>query len=650
MPPQAVGISPHAADTPLRVVIIGRISTPHQNEENIEASYRYVEDYLGKQHLGPLKIKHLGERASGMLAERQTIRQVEDLIAVGQVDLVVAEDLSRIFRNPRHQFNFVQDAVDAGVRILCLADNLDTATENWELMLGAAGLRHGLVVSDTRRRVRRTATHSFHGGGMVMKVRFGYRKLTKEEAMSGEFGTRGLRLVKDPTCTPLIQKMREMILAGKSFVSVAQWLNSQAIRPGHYAKLGRWSARLVADFLRAPILHGERTFRNVIHQPILRTGRHRREPNPKPERQTHPELAHFSVAEHDELLRVLKARIAARRRRRGSDHPRYRVPRSKAIWPAQHLVCQICGGVMYCYEKGQLKCSNSFGRGEKSCWNHVQVHGERVRRVVLQGLLDLMQPLPHARERILGACWDLMERSSTTAGVALIELDKEIGVLEQQAERVAKAIGEGGELPVLVKRLLEIQSAIEAATARRCALNGEMNSEGKSLDRIKFRADPLPTLLDQARTSFDFGGLLKQVIPEAEVIPVQDLLHGQVRPRIRVRVEIPSSTRLAAQLDTSAQFLVLDAFDPPEHIRHLARIRELVREQPRASFRQIAVALGIGNMTVKRAVHYLRLMEQHGVCDPYVELTSMPVRASRWKRRDGGQYPRLDDADPEGRR
>jgi hypothetical protein len=74
MQPPLAGITSHPTDAPLRVVIIGRISTPHQNEENIEASYRYVEDYLRNQHLGPLQIKHLGERASGMLAERQTAR------------------------------------------------------------------------------------------------------------------------------------------------------------------------------------------------------------------------------------------------------------------------------------------------------------------------------------------------------------------------------------------------------------------------------------------------------------------------------------------------------------------------------------------------------------------------------------------------
>src|SRR5262245_47744725 len=114
---------------PLRVAIIGRISTPHQNESNIDASYRYVEEHLHKLHSVPLEIAHFAERARGMLSERQAIRQVEDLIADGRVDLVVAEDLSRIFRNPRHQLNFVQDAVDAGVRVCCIADGLDTNSE-----------------------------------------------------------------------------------------------------------------------------------------------------------------------------------------------------------------------------------------------------------------------------------------------------------------------------------------------------------------------------------------------------------------------------------------------------------------------------------------------------------------------------------------
>ena len=108
-----------------------------------------------------------------MLVDRATIREAEDLIATGDWDLVISEDLSRIYRNPRHQYNFVQDCVDADTRVICIGDSLDTSDENWEIMLGVATLRHGTTIPDVRRRVRRTATHAFHGGGMVLKVRFG---------------------------------------------------------------------------------------------------------------------------------------------------------------------------------------------------------------------------------------------------------------------------------------------------------------------------------------------------------------------------------------------------------------------------------------------------------------------------------------------
>ncbi len=78
------------------VVAIGRISTPGQNEENIEASYRYIREYLDRIYDGPMEVKLLGEQASGMLTDRATIREAEDLVASGTVDLVIAEDLAAV--------------------------------------------------------------------------------------------------------------------------------------------------------------------------------------------------------------------------------------------------------------------------------------------------------------------------------------------------------------------------------------------------------------------------------------------------------------------------------------------------------------------------------------------------------------------------
>src|SRR5579863_2695829 len=204
---------------PLRVLEIGRVSTIHQDVANIAASYADVERFLETVYAGPVEVKQLGEQGSGMLTERETILEAEDEIATGTWDLVIMEDLSKPYRNPRFQFAFVQDCVDNETRLISVGDGLDTADENWEVLLGAAALRHGLHIPDTRRRVRRTATHSFHCGGMTMKIKFGYRKLTKEEAASGQFGPKGLRVAKIAECTPIIREMRRRIMCGATYVS-----------------------------------------------------------------------------------------------------------------------------------------------------------------------------------------------------------------------------------------------------------------------------------------------------------------------------------------------------------------------------------------------------------------------------------------------
>src|SRR6476620_11412329 len=121
-----VPLRPRREGQPLRVIILGRISTEHQEMENITASIRYAEEHLDRAYKGPLEVRHLGERASGMLADRPTIREAQALIDTGEWDLVLVEELSRIYRNPRFAYRFVQDCVDAGTRVIAIGDNLDT--------------------------------------------------------------------------------------------------------------------------------------------------------------------------------------------------------------------------------------------------------------------------------------------------------------------------------------------------------------------------------------------------------------------------------------------------------------------------------------------------------------------------------------------
>ena len=156
----SVPFQPKHPDGKLRAIVIGRISTEHQKEESIDASFRYVREYLARIYDGPAEIEYLGERASGMLADRATIRQAEELISSRRIDLVIAEDLSRIYRNPRLQYDFVQNAVDHGWRVICIADNLDTATDHWRLGDPFAFACSAFCSFSTFGRVGRGACHS----------------------------------------------------------------------------------------------------------------------------------------------------------------------------------------------------------------------------------------------------------------------------------------------------------------------------------------------------------------------------------------------------------------------------------------------------------------------------------------------------------
>jgi len=73
-------LRPKNSTGPLKVLVVGRTSTDYQNLESIDASYRFVEMHLARLYDGPVHFKQLGERASGMLAGRATIREAEELI------------------------------------------------------------------------------------------------------------------------------------------------------------------------------------------------------------------------------------------------------------------------------------------------------------------------------------------------------------------------------------------------------------------------------------------------------------------------------------------------------------------------------------------------------------------------------------------
>jgi DNA invertase Pin-like site-specific DNA recombinase len=633
-----VRLAPKDPTGPLRVLVLGRISTPHQSAENIDASYRFVEEFLRRAYQGPIAFRFLGEQASGMRTDRQTIREAEDAIATGAVDLVIAEDLARFYRNPRHQYAFVQDAVDAGTRVICIGDNLDTADPNWEINMGAAALRHGLMIPDTRRRVKRTAAHAFENGGMVQKVRFGYRKLTKKEAAAGSFGPPGLRMAKDPECTPVLREMRAWVLAGDGYAAIAERLNERAVPVGRYVVNRRWTGRLVMETLRDPILAGTRTYGDVASEPIFRTGKHRRRKNPAGPRTKHyPELAHFTADEHAALLAAMAERAAASRRCHpaGAASPLYNQPRSRSLFPAQHARCGVCGSKMYRYNDGQLKCGKVIAEGGAACWNHVQLSIELACDKVLGWLLGVCRRVPGFEEAMVEAARAELQAQRERRRKAGDAVERDVGDLQSQADRLARAIALGGDMEVLVLQLKDVNARLLEAKKDLSVRQRQEGSEPGFLGRqdVQQRLDEAVATL--ARTSHAFADLMRAWLPEFVIVPVQAVDSGLVRPRARLTLRLPAApTAEGGGAEAPYVFRTeLDLFEPPLHIRHRRACSKLRNSDARPSLSKIAAQLGINRMTVKLALDLTRKMENEGLTEPYRVLTGPPARASRWRRR-----------------
>ncbi len=601
-----VPIIPKNSDGVLRIISIGRLSKPKDSEDETHMSLEAIRNenarLLTSVYKGPTVIKYLAEQISGMIPDRETMNQLWELVESGEWDLIVAEDLSRVFRNPRWQWAFVQDCVDARIRVIVFGDSIDTASETWETTTAVATLRHGLMIPDTRRRIKRTATESFKNGGMVLKVKAFYAKLTRDEASSGIYGPKGLRMRKLMEYAWVVDEIRRRLRAKQSPRSVVAWLRVENIPCGPYAK--RWTLRLLRDLLQDPILHGTRTFRNVVHQQIYRTGKYRRDKNPAPEMEYVDELAFMTRAEQEEMLANVGWAIdwgGVKPPERPSK--RKGVSRYESYWPAQSTDCAICEALMYA-NGPFLKCSNTFARHHQTCWNHVLAPMAPLRAAVVNWLVGQCDQSTDFRDVLLIAAKEQLKQRQRHLSIERDAIDAKVKDLECQERnllksiRISTEIGED-DLKSLVTDLAGVTAQLRDAR-RQADITDDSPPLMANYDDDEIIANLGAVLGHLLETSFEMAEIMRGFIPRCIIVPVQSLDTGQVFARAKLLVRANMANR------EELQEVVVDLFEPALHIRHMPEAVRLRSQEPRPTLKQIGAALGVSYMTIKRSLGYAR--------------------------------------------
>jgi DNA invertase Pin-like site-specific DNA recombinase len=236
----------------LKVLGIDRISTKNQDPKSNADQEALLHRWLEDRYDGSTEWFRITGQGSGECIDRQQVRDAEDLVANGDIDVVIMEDLGRHLRRAQ-AVGFCEQCEDSDTRLIAINDNIDTY-KDWRLHAFFAAIKHEQSNKDTSERIKRSLRNRFNNGEALSCLIFGYIKPPGAKSDS--------ELYKDPTAEPIYERWFCMLENGASYAEVADWLNAENVPTGPYCDTDEWNGPMVSEITHNTILKGLRVRNN----------------------------------------------------------------------------------------------------------------------------------------------------------------------------------------------------------------------------------------------------------------------------------------------------------------------------------------------------------------------------------------------------
>lgn len=197
-------------------------------------------DYAARNNLGPVEIVADQDVSGYSESGRPGWQRVLQLLATGEVQTLVATDLSRLHRRAREALGFAEDwLVKRGINLVLLHERVDLSSAAGRMayaIMCAGNEFHRNVTSDKTRAAMafKRAKGEFCGG----TVPYGYAC------------TDGRMLVVEPSEAEVVALIRSLRAGGRSLRAIAEELELLGV-PTRTGKL-RWQPRVLKDILDRP--------------------------------------------------------------------------------------------------------------------------------------------------------------------------------------------------------------------------------------------------------------------------------------------------------------------------------------------------------------------------------------------------------------
>lgn len=236
-----------------RCAVYARYSSEKQNPLTIEQQIRKCREYAGRHNLRVLdEHTYADEAISGGRDDRSNLRR---LLAVArqkprQFDIILVDDTSRLSRRLAESLNIHEELQFIGIRVIFVAQGIDTSSEQAELLVATHGIVDSLYLKDLAKRtfrgVEQRALDGLHTGGRV----FGYHRVPIESATQRDSHGRpvieGVRLAVDESQAGAVRKIFERYAAGDSLKRIAIDLNSEGVASPQRSLCRMWRTEVIA--------------------------------------------------------------------------------------------------------------------------------------------------------------------------------------------------------------------------------------------------------------------------------------------------------------------------------------------------------------------------------------------------------------------
>ncbi len=458
---------------PMRYAIYARYSSDLQRQTSIPDQIRKCHEFGQAQGWAPVKdCIYTDEAVSGVSIERPGLQRMLQaaLSPHHPFEVILVDDTSRISRSLPDAVQLFQKLSFAGIRVVAVAQGIDSQSEQAEVLVTVHGLVDSLYVKELAKKTHRGLEGAFlrglHAGGRC----YGYRNVPAEGG--------GVKLEIEETEAEVVRRIFQMSANGTSLKKIAYALNAEKIpapRPRAGAKQATWCPSAIREMLRRELYMGRMVWNRSRFIKVPGTNRRVARPRPKSE---------WRIVERPELRIVSDPQWQAVQARQAMFQKLYAGQRqgllnrsaSSGNLLTGFLKCGLCGANLVIVTGRRRRhamygCPQHFYRG--ACANDLKVRQEYLERQLLSELQANVL-LPEVIDYTLEEFQRQLEAARVDTSQYQERAREKKRELEEQLQRLTAAVAQAGHSAFLLQaiaqreqELAELEPSLELASNSR---------------------------------------------------------------------------------------------------------------------------------------------------------------------------------------